>query len=631
MFLDLVLFRSARFFSSASKKRSNFNNPLDDNESDASLSRSSARLCPICRSAYDNHKHKRLIDTTCHHEKCYTCMFEYEQCSICLSHLGKYRQHTCHEVRKTKTQKKKKKKQKNINQHGRSSFSRGWFIPTDLPWEKQKKTSKDIPIDLLVHNRRLQASSHTRRSMSPSPPSPSTASSTIIANNLLVQASPPIGRTTPNDRPPATPVKPISHFQKLLHHFNGNKSLSSSFTRATPLTSSQSRSMMKTNGSMTTVLKNTHPRTTELHSPPRQHQPNEFLPPPPPPEMAHEQLLDMLMQGNRTRISSLSPSPSTSSAATHTSIQRLMINPKKQQHQPLQINPTSDSPSMSNSDLSFSPSALHLLSPSESTFAQPGSRREHHRCFSSGMDTFSGYELGPMSKSVPLSMAESQTWSSPRYITTPSSISPSNHTCPCGSSLKDDLHLQHDDSRLAIPRHWIYDEMLKLLKSTTKPGLVLLSRTPGMGKTWLMKNLLRSTSGAPSAMPSTSSIIQRNETNASRCLVIIEGHRSDFSFQLLSCALPRWRSPRTIGWSLTFSPRTSVIVLKQVLVPCRTSFTRSSIGHLNTLSCTPIETSFYASSTLEKPLHWTLAFKTSNTRSSPVIDASLLRPSPLFL
>lgn len=206
--------------------------------------------------------------------------------------------------------------------------------------------------------------------MSPSPPSPSTASSTIIANNLLVQASPPTARTTANDRPPVTPVKPISHFQKLLHHFNGNKSLNSSFTRATPLTSSQARSMMKTNGSMTTVLKNTHSSKARLHSPPRQHQPNEFLPPPPPPEMAHEQLLDMLMQGNRTRISSLSPSPSTSSAATHTSMQRILVNPAKQQHQLIQINPTSDSPSISNSDLSFSPSALHLLSPSENTSGQ---------------------------------------------------------------------------------------------------------------------------------------------------------------------------------------------------------------------------------------------------------------------
>ena len=34
-------------------------------------------------------KHKRLIDTTCQHEKCYSCMFQYEQCSICLSNLGK--------------------------------------------------------------------------------------------------------------------------------------------------------------------------------------------------------------------------------------------------------------------------------------------------------------------------------------------------------------------------------------------------------------------------------------------------------------------------------------------------------------------------------------------------------------
>ena len=86
MFLDLVLFRSARLFSSTIKKKSLPN----DNDDDLCLSHSSNHLCPICRSPYDNQKHKRLIDTTCQHEKCYTCMFKYEQCSICLSHLGEY-------------------------------------------------------------------------------------------------------------------------------------------------------------------------------------------------------------------------------------------------------------------------------------------------------------------------------------------------------------------------------------------------------------------------------------------------------------------------------------------------------------------------------------------------------------
>ena len=222
-----------------------------------------------------------------------------------------------------------------------------------------------------------------------------------------------------------------------------------------------------------------------------------------------------------------------------------------------------------------------------------------------------------MSKSVPLSMAESQTWSSPRYITTPSSISPSNHTCPCGSSLKDELHLQHDENRLAIPRHWIYDEMLKLLKSTTKPGLVLLSRTPGMGKTWLMKNLLRSTPPAPS----TSSIINRTESNASRFLTTDRSVYS-FSSQVPSFESHRWRNPRTTGWNPMFSRRISVIVLKQVLVHYQTSSIRSSTVHLNILSCTPIETWFFANSTLEKPLHWTLVFKMSNMPSSRVIRAN---------
>jgi hypothetical protein len=109
-----------------------------------------------------------------------------------------------------------------------------------------------------------------------------------------------------------------------------------------------------------------------------------------------------------------------------------------------------------------------------------------------------------MSKSVAASMIESQTWSSPRYITTPSSSSPSNHVCHCASNLKDELNSINDEEKCFIQRDWIYDEMVKLLKGTTKPGLVLLNCTPGMGKTWLMKNLLRATQ-QPTA------VITRNE------------------------------------------------------------------------------------------------------------------------
>ncbi|CAF0776951.1 unnamed protein product [Rotaria sordida] len=424
---DLVLFRSARLFSSSTKKKTS------TNDDDLCISHSSNRLCPICRCSYDNQKHKRLIDTTCHHEKCYTCMFKYEQCSICLSHL--------------------------------------------------------------VKNRCSQDNTNTMRSTSPSiiptSTSQSLTSSTIIANNLLVQASPPMSRST-IERPPPTPMKPVSHFQKLLHHFNGSKSINNSCIRGTSLTTTQQRPLIKTNGSMTTIMRNTHNnnKCSEHLSP--QQQSDEPLPPPPPPEMAHEQLLDILFQGNRTRISSISPSLSTSSATTHTSIQRMMINKKKQQQQQqVQINPASISPAMSNSDLSFSPSGINVLSPS--------------------IETFSGYELGPINKSIPNTMVESQTWSSPRYITTPSSSSPSNHTCHCNSNLNNELNLIYDEEKFFIQRDWIYDEMFKLLKGTTKPGLVLLSHTPGMGKTWLMKNLLRTTT---ITSQKTTSIITQNEKSS---------------------------------------------------------------------------------------------------------------------
>lgn len=318
----------------------------------------------------------------------------------------------------------------------------------------------------------------------------SSSPSTIIANNLLVQASPPSARSNVvnnhnEDRTRTTPTKPISQFQKLLHHFNGTKS---SFTRGTPLTSSQSRSSMKTS----TVMKNVHSQN-EIKS-------DETFPPPPPPEFAHEQLLDILFQGNRTRISSLSPSPSTSSATTHTSIQRCPIQMKK----PIENN---ISPSMSNSDLSFSPST---------------------------------YEFVPMIKSQLPSMVESQTWSSPRYMTTPSSTSPSQHTCPCGSILKED---HHDEQKYGIGRHWIYDEMFKLLKATTKPGLVLISRSSGMGKTWLLKHLISPPASTSMSLQRTDSqSIQRvNSTKRSSFdwlrSHILSSHFCDCS-QISSCSLP---------------------------------------------------------------------------------------------
>jgi predicted ATP-dependent serine protease len=163
-----------------------------------------------------------------------------------------------------------------------------------------------------------------------------------------------------------------------------------------------------------------------------------------------------------------------------------------------------------------------------------------YNTISQGIDTCSGYELGPMSKSVPNTLLESQTWSPPRYITTPSSSSPSNHTCHCGSNLKDELNSLNDDEKYSIQRNWIYDEIFKLLKGTTKPGLVLLSRTPGMGKTYLMKNLLRLTTLQP-----TTSVITRNEKsmkiksfhrkkipkNSVSCLpiLVIEFHKSSFN------------------------------------------------------------------------------------------------------
>lgn len=210
----------------------------------------------------------------------------------------------------------------------------------------------------------------------------------------------------------------------------------------------------------------------------------------------------------------------------------------------------------------------------------------------SGVETFSGYELGPMSKSVPNNMIESQTWSSPRYITTPSSSSPTHHTCHCASNLKDELSNLHDDEKFFIQRDWLYDEMFKLLKNTTKPGLILLTRTPGMGKTWLMKNLLRYT---------PTSVIIRNEksTNLSQFIHLI----LLFPFQHRSFKSIRQKNLPTNISNLTSYPRIFVNVFKVIPVHSQISFIPSSIVHWNIPSFMPIEMSFFANNTHEKRLH----------------------------
>ena len=39
-------------------------------------------VCPSCREPFDCGKKRRLIDS-CGHERCYTCMFSKELCSLC--------------------------------------------------------------------------------------------------------------------------------------------------------------------------------------------------------------------------------------------------------------------------------------------------------------------------------------------------------------------------------------------------------------------------------------------------------------------------------------------------------------------------------------------------------------------
>ena len=40
-------------------------------------------LCPVCRMPFDKGKKRKLVDSSCGHERCYACMFRNDVCPIC--------------------------------------------------------------------------------------------------------------------------------------------------------------------------------------------------------------------------------------------------------------------------------------------------------------------------------------------------------------------------------------------------------------------------------------------------------------------------------------------------------------------------------------------------------------------
>lgn len=42
------------------------------------------QLCPVCGCHYDSGKQRKLVDTNCGHARCFKCMFNVEQCPMCL-------------------------------------------------------------------------------------------------------------------------------------------------------------------------------------------------------------------------------------------------------------------------------------------------------------------------------------------------------------------------------------------------------------------------------------------------------------------------------------------------------------------------------------------------------------------
>ena len=55
---------------------------------------SATDVCPTCRLPYDKGKKRKLIDS-CGHERCWTCMFNQEECPLCSNSMS-FRFHYIH-------------------------------------------------------------------------------------------------------------------------------------------------------------------------------------------------------------------------------------------------------------------------------------------------------------------------------------------------------------------------------------------------------------------------------------------------------------------------------------------------------------------------------------------------------
>lgn len=64
--------------------------------------------CPSCKMLFDKGKKRKLIDT-CGHDRCYSCMFKNESCTVCADTQRHQRQETQHEASTGKLNDTKKK------------------------------------------------------------------------------------------------------------------------------------------------------------------------------------------------------------------------------------------------------------------------------------------------------------------------------------------------------------------------------------------------------------------------------------------------------------------------------------------------------------------------------------------
>ncbi|CAF1126763.1 unnamed protein product, partial [Didymodactylos carnosus] len=358
-----------------------------------------------------------------------------------------------------------------------------------------------------------------------------------------------------------------------LENGNKNESFTNRLFNRSSLTQSQ-RSKMKTNGLVSVkhaqpqqqMITKAEKKTINYHNSTNNMKTiviNNHQIPPPCPEYAHEQLLQFLANNSNNRSLTVSPSQSSSASSSQTSLQRMMAKKKNEQLRQ-QIKPNNSpsaasiSPSMSNSDLSYSGIISSVI---DGSFQGYVTCMNRHECINEKFQPHLHLQQQEQTQDL---LSTRYTVSQPiSYVNIDterqqSPLSVDNFDMclhrPKPNIIDDDDEDDEHVVRFAknvINRNWVYDEIVKQLKTTSKYGVCLISQSSGMGKTCLIENIIKnSVFGQPKQEDEDKQILngngektfQKSSMNLSFSFQWLQSHLLSYHFcdcsTSLSCTLP---------------------------------------------------------------------------------------------